>query len=87
MISLGLKMAASWGHLFYVGLYRENMKEYSCHRALVFGVSHNLVNLYQVFPKLAPSQGSHVLHRLIEGKHEKLFLSETERPRVLIFVM
>ena len=33
---------------------------------------------------MAPSRGSHVLHRLILGKHEKN-LAETRRPRLLIF--
>ena len=32
-------------------------------------------------------QGSHVLHRLTKGKHEKIFLSETTMPRGLIFGM
>ena len=31
--------------------------------------------------------GSQVLHRLLLGKHEKIFLSETTRPRALIFGM
>ena len=31
--------------------------------------------------------GSHVLHRLICGKHEKIFLFEITGPRALIFGM
>ena len=33
---------------------------------------------------MGPSWGSHFLIRLIYGKHEKIFLSETTRPRALI---
>ena len=36
---------------------------------------------------MGPFWGSHVLHRLIRGKREKFFSSETTRPRALIFVM
>ena len=31
--------------------------------------------------------GSHVLHRLLSGKREKIFLSEPTRPKALIFGM
>ena len=37
--------------------------------------------------KLARLKGSHALHRLIEGIHEKFSLSETIRHRALIFSM
>ena len=33
---------------------------------------------------MARPQGLHVLHRLKEGKHEKIFFSETIGPRALI---
>ena len=33
---------------------------------------------------MGPPLGSHVLHWLILGKHEKIFLSETARPKALI---
>ena len=33
---------------------------------------------------MAQPQGSHVLHRLIEGMHEQIFLSETIKPRALV---
>ena len=61
--------------------------------ALIFAVEHQLVDLYQVCSNYAPGAkngptlGSHVLHRLIMGKHEKIFLSETTSPRALIFGM
>ena len=35
-------------------------------------------------PKMTPPRGSHALHR---KTHEKVFLSETKRPRALIFGM
>ena len=69
------------------------MKKFSRPRALIFGMKHLLVNLYQVRSNYIPGaknglpQGSHVLHRHIKGKHEKVFLSETTRPRALIFGM
>ena len=37
--------------------------------------------------KMAPPWRSHSLHRLMLGKHGKIFLSETIRPRALIFGM
>ena len=36
---------------------------------------------------MGPPQGSYVFYKLIKGKHEKIFLSETTRYRVLIFGM
>ena len=66
------------GHMFYIGLYRENMKktlaETTMHRVLIFGMYHHLVDLYQVRSKyapgakneMAPPRGSHVLHGLIK---------------------
>ena len=36
---------------------------------------------------MAPPAGSHALHRLNGEKHEKIFLSETIRPRAMIFGM
>ena len=41
-------------------------------------------NLFK-FVKMAPRQGSLVLHRPINGKTLKIFLSESRRPRPLIF--
>ena len=34
--------------MFYIDLYRENMKKCSCLRALIFGMYDHLVDLYQV---------------------------------------
>ena len=62
-------------------------------RALIFGMKHHLVDPYQVNPKYAPRakngpiQGDTCTHRLILGKHEKIFLSETTRHRAFIFDM
>ena len=65
------------GHMFYMGLYRENMKrillsETTRLKALVFGMQHHLVDLYKVDLNYAP--GGHIFHRLIQGKHEKLLV-------------
>ena len=38
-------------------------------------------------PKIGLPQGSHVLHRLIQEKHETIFLSEAVSPKALIFAM
>ena len=84
--------------MFYIGLYRQNVKkiflsETTRPGALMFGMLHHLVDLYQVCSnytprvKMAPSRGSNVLHRLTEEKREKIFLSETTGPRALIFDM
>ena len=68
-------MAPPWGRIVYIGLYRENIEkiflsETIRSRALIFGVWHHLVDLYQVCSnnaqaKNGPAPGSHVLHRLI----------------------
>ena len=46
------------GHMFNMGLYRENIKifwsETTRHRALIFGMKHHLVDLYQICPNYAP---------------------------------
>ena len=62
-------------------------------RALIFNMQHHLMNFYQAGSNYAPgakiglSQGSHVLHRLIKGKHVQFFLSETtvELPLTLVY--
>ena len=46
-------MVPPWGHMFYKGLYREKdetifLSETTMARALIFGMKHHLVNLYQV---------------------------------------
>ena len=72
-------MAPPWGHLFYIGLYKvkhENifLSETTRPRALIFGMKHLQVDLYQVCSyhapgaKNGPAAGSHVLHRLIQGE-------------------
>ena len=60
-------------------------------RALIFGMYHHLVGHYHFVqinslgPKMSPPRGSHVSHRFDRGKTCKIFLSETIRPRALIF--
>ena len=62
--------------MFYIGLYREQhekifLSETTKPRALIFGMQHHLVDLYQVCSnysrgaKNGSFRGSHVLHRLI----------------------
>ena len=89
---------AQGGHGFYIGLYWENMKKSSCLKpeglsldiwyvASSSGALPKLFKSYPWGPKLACPGWSRVLHRLILGKHEKIFLSETTRPRALILGM
>ena len=84
--------------MFYAGLYMGKcekifLSKTTGPRALIFGMWHHLVDLYQVCssntpgPKMAPPWGSKVLHRLIQGKCDKIFLSETTGPSSLIFGM
>ena len=65
-------------------------------RALIFGMKHNLVDLYHFFFKLYlyplgqkwPHSKGHMLYiGLNREKHEKIFLSETIKPRAMIFGM
>ena len=64
---MGPKVAPC-GHIFYIGLYREIhqkifLSETIRLRALIFGLWHHLVDLYQVFSnyalgvKMAPCKG------------------------------
>ena len=53
IISLGPKMAWPLGSQFYLGFYREKhekiiLSETTRPKALIFGMKHNLVDLYQV---------------------------------------
>ena len=63
-------------------------------RTLKFGMMHYLVVFYQVCSnytpgaKNGPTPGGHMLNiGLNREKHEKIFLSETIRPRAMIFGM
>ena len=56
--------------MFYIGFYREKhekifLSETTRPRALVFGMKHHLVDLYQVCSKMATPPGSHALLGLI----------------------
>ena len=82
-----------------IGLYREKqgkifLSETIRLRALIFGMKHHLVDLYQVcsnyapWAKKRPSPGGHMFYIVLyREKHEKIFLSETIRPRAMIFGM
>ena len=63
-------MARPFGHIFYTGLYRVNMEKIFLSeairpRALIFGMQHKLMDVYQVCSNYAsgakngPAQGSH----------------------------
>ena len=62
-------------------------------KALIFGMKHQLVVLYQVYSnyilgaKNGPPQGHLFYIGLYKEKHEKIYLSETIRLRALIFGM
>ena len=85
--------------MFYIGLYREQhekifLSETTRPRALIFGMKYHLVDLYQVCSnyspgfKNGPAPGGHMLYiGLYREQHEKIFLSETTRPRALMFDM
>ena len=53
IITLGKKWPRHWGHMFYIGLYREThgnifLSETIRPRDLIFGMQHHLVDFYQV---------------------------------------
>ena len=85
--------------MFYIGLNREKhekifLTETTRPRVLIFGMKHHLVDFYQVCSnhtpgaKNAPHPGGHMLYiGLNREKVEKIFLSETIRPRAMIFGM
>ena len=52
-------MARPWGLMLYTGIYMEKRKkkilpETTTRRALIFGMKHHLVDLYQVCSNYAP---------------------------------
>ena len=85
--------------MLYIGLNREKhekifLSETTRSRALIFGMKHHQMNLYQVcsnytpWAKNGPTPGGHMLYiGLNREKYEKIFLSETMRPRAMIFAM
>ena len=94
----GAKNGPPPGHMFYIGLNRGKheklfLSETTRPRALIFGMKHHLVNLYQVcsnyipWAKNGPAPGVTFNIDLLRGKHEKIFLSETIWLRALIFGM
>ena len=91
----GPKKAPSRGHMFKICLYREKhekkfLSETTMPRALILGMKHHLLNLYQVCSNYisgAHSRGHMFYIGLYRIKHEKIFLSETIRLRALIFGM
>ena len=81
--------------MFYIGLYRENMKKSSFRKPkaksldiwYVASPSGHLPSLFNFDPGVKNGPASHVLYRLIWGKQEKIFLSENTKSGALIFVM
>ena len=55
-------------------------------RALIFGIKHNLVDIFQVCSEYAHGVKI-VLHRHIQGRHEKIFSAETTRHKASTFSM
>ena len=66
-------MAPLWGHMFYIGLFKEKhehifLSETTRPRALMFGMEHHLVNLCQVCSNYIPGAtmarpGGHVFYK------------------------
>ena len=63
--------------MFCIDLYWENMEKISLSetmgpQALIFGIKHHLVDLYQVCLNYTPEAKNepHVLHRLTQGKQD-----------------
>ena len=90
-------MAPPWGHMFYIGLYREKdetifLSETTMPIALTFGMKHHLMNLYQVCSnyisgaKNGPTPGVTCFSQNYIGKNMKKS-SEIIRLRALIFGM
>ena len=81
-------MDRPWGHMFYIGLYREVrgkifLSETIRNRALA-SPGGPLPSLFKVWP----CPGGHMFYiGLYREKYENNFLSETTRPRALIFGM
>ena len=90
-------MAPPRGHMLYKCLYREKhekifLSETTRPGALTFGMKHYLVVFYQVSSNYTPgAKNGPVGHMLYIGlkreKHENTFLSETIRPRAMVFGM
>ena len=77
-----------------MGFYREKhekifLSETTRPRALIFGMKHYLVDLYQVCSNYTPGakNGSMLYIGFYRKKPEKIFSSKTIRPRALIFGM
>ena len=92
-MSLGPKLATPRGHRYLT--YAFNGKKYekpffsdtTRHKAYIFSIMQCLVVPFIILPlgsKLAMPQRAIGLHRLIIGKHVKIFFSETMRPRAFI---
>ena len=92
-------MAPLQGHMFHIGLYREKherifLSKTTRSRALIFGMLYHLVNLFQVCSnyipgvKNGPAPWVHMFYiGVYREQHEKVFLSETTRPRALVLGM
>ena len=109
IMPMGHKWACPWGYMWYIGLYRENIKKSSCLKPqgielwyLVCSItktsgplpslfklwsrSTKFVQIMTLGPKMVLSQGATCFTQAY-GKHEKIFLYETTNHRALIFDM
>ena len=84
--------------MLYIGLHSDKHEKIWAEtirpRVLIIDMKHHLVDLYQLcsnyapWAKNGPAPGWHMLYiGLHTEKHEKIFLCETNRPRVLIIVI
>ena len=93
-------MACRRGHMVYIGLYREKheiifLSETTRTRALIFGMKHYLASgplpsLFKLYPWAKNGRALGVTCKYIclyRENHEKIFLSETTRPRALMCSM
>ena len=78
-------MAPLGGHMFYIGLNRENVKKSPCLKpqglkpwylvcSITKGTSTKFVHIIPHGPEIAPPRGPNVLHRLYIEKCEKNLL-------------
>ena len=80
--------------MFHTGVYREKhdkkfLSETKKPRALIFVMQHHLMNIYKLCScgQKWPRQAVTCFTKAYIEKYEKIFLSETARPRTLIFGM
>ena len=97
-IDLRPETAQPGGHMFYIGLYRENVKKSSCLKPrdqepcyLVLSItkwtSTKFVQIMPLGSKKIPPRGHMFYIGLYREDKKKAFFSETTKPRALVFDM